>query len=164
MPETDEFKFIADENVGRLARLLRLLGFDTTFFRDGDDSRMVNLALIEKRIILTRDSHIRERRLVTGGRVRSLLILSDLRLEQLKQVDHELQLRDKVRPYSRCLECNRPLQPVAREEVTQRVPPYVLQTQEYYVECPQCRRVYWKGTHWKAMNRELAEIDIGVDQ
>jgi uncharacterized protein len=167
MEDSERIKFIADENVGRLAKLLRLLGFDTFFFKDGDDSRIVEIALNENRIILTRDSHISERRLILNQRVKLVLIHSDRRLEQLKQVEDELGLRNKSTPFRLCLECNLPLRPIPPEAARERVPPFVFQTQKNYTECPQCGRVFWKGTHWQAMTRQLLNIDIlstGVDQ
>jgi uncharacterized protein len=160
MPEIENIKFIADENAGGLVKLLRLLGFDTTFFHDGNDSRMVELALAEKRIILTRDTHIPERRLVASHQVNLVLIDSDNKLEQLQQVEKEFGLKNKMHPFTLCLECNRSLQPVNLEQIQDRIPPYVFRTQTEFLECPQCRRVYWKGTHWQAMNKKLKSLNI----
>jgi uncharacterized protein with PIN domain len=167
MPVIDDIRFIADENVGGLARILRLLGFNTTFFKDGQDSQLVNLALAENRIILTRDSHISERRLITSHQVRLVFIHSDNKLQQIKQVEEELNLKNQIQPFTLCLECNRALLPIDREEVRNRVPPYVFQTQMKYVECTLCRRIYWKGTHWQSMTKVLLNLNIvtsGVDQ
>ncbi len=144
--------------MGKLAKLLRLLGFDTTFFTGEDDSQMVNIAFREKRIVLTRDTHILERRIVTSGRVKALLIKTDNAEEQLKQVVRELNLQNKLKPFTLCLECNCSLVVREKEEVKDRVPPYVFQTQKEYMECPQCHRIYWKGTHWSAMTKRLERL------
>jgi uncharacterized protein len=151
-------KFIADENVGKLARLLRLVGYDTLFFKGENDSQLVAMALAGDRIILTRDTHVPLRRPIASGKIRAVLIRDDSPAKQMQQVMSELELKDKRQPFSLCLECNRPLRPLSREEVQDRVPPYVWQTQKEYVECPNCRRIYWKGTHWEAMTRVLANI------
>lgn len=126
---------------------------------------MVNIALAENRIILTRDTHILERRAVTNGKVKTLLVKSDNVEEQIKQVIHDLHLND-FKPFTLCLEDNQLLVARTRDEVKNRVPPYVWKTQEEYVECPQCHRIYWKGTHWDAMTKRLKKLiqDTGKDK
>jgi uncharacterized protein with PIN domain len=156
--ENTKPKFIADENVGKLAKLLRLLGYDTVFFTGKTDTQMVNIALVENRTILTRDTHILKRRLVTSGKVEAVLIKADNIEEQIKQVVDDLNLHNRIKPFTLCLECNQPLVMRIKEEVKDRVPPYVWQTQKEYVECPQCHRIYWKGTHWEAMTKRLEKL------
>ena len=151
-------RFIADSNVGRLARWLQIAGFDTLFVRGIDDNRLVRLALDEGRVLLTRDTEILKRRLVTSGRLRVILIEDDEVKAQLQQVLITLGLMDKLRPFSLCVECNEHLLPREREEVEELVPPYVFQTQTQFVQCPVCRRIYWRGTHWERMCRELEEL------
>ena len=148
-------RFIVDQNVGKLAKLLRLLGYDTVFFTGETDSQMVRIALSENRVILTRDTHILKRRLVTSGKVKAILIIADNINEQIQQVVTELGLHNRDNAFTLCLECNQPLLPLSKEEAEDRVPPYVWQTQKEYRECPHCHRIYWKGTHWEAMNRRL---------
>jgi uncharacterized protein len=148
-------RFIVDQNVGKLAKLLRLLGYDTVFFTGETDSQMVRIALSENRVILTRDTHILKRRLVTSGKVKAILIIADNINEQIQQVVAELGLNNRDNAFTLCLECNQPLLPLSKEEAEDRVPPYVWQTQKEYRECPHCHRIYWKGTHWEAMNRRL---------
>ncbi len=151
-------KFIVDCNVGKLARWLRIAGFDTLFFRDIDDNRLVRIALDEKRVLLTRDTHILERRVAASGRLKVLLIEDDNAKKQLRQVVTALNLAIEARPFTRCLQCNEPLLPREKDDVRELVPPYVFRTQEQYMQCPTCQRVYWRGTHWEKMNRELVEI------
>lgn len=119
---------------------------------------MVQIALAENRIILTRDTHILKRKLVTGGQVKAVLIKSDKIEEQIKQVVSDLNLCLSNQPFTICLECNVLLVPRSKEEVEEKVPPYVWQTQKEYVQCPRCRRIYWKGTHWEAMTRRLKKL------
>lgn len=155
MRQINAVRFIVDHNVGKLTRWLRMMGYDTLFFNGDDDSRMIATALAEGRVILTRDTRIMERRLVTTGRLKAILIGYETPELQIKQVIETLNLDIHFRPFSICLECNQPLAERNREQVRERVPPYVYQTQEQYMECPACHRIYWRGTHWQAMTRKL---------
>jgi len=148
-------KFIVDINVGKLARWLRIMGYDTLLFTGDDDWHMIVIALKEDRIIITRDTQIMKRRVVTSGRLKAIFITSDEPEQQIQQVIENLKLDCQLRPFTICLECNQPLLERSKQEVADRVPPYVLQTQSEYVECPACHRIYWKGTHWQAMTRKL---------
>ncbi len=156
-----EIKFIVDNNVGRLAKWLRIMGYDAILFPGDDDGEMVKIALAQGRVILTKDNQIMNRRLVTTGRLKALLIKDDDIKSQLRQVIAAFNLDYHYKPFSRCLECNQIL--VDREKATVEglVPPYVYRTQELYMECPSCHRLYWRGTHWKAMSRELDKMAKG---
>ena len=151
-------KFIVDSNVGRLARWLRIAGFDTVFINDLDDNRLVRLALSEGRVLLTKDTQILKRRVATTGRLKVILIESEEVKAQLCQVVKVLKLTEEIKPFTLCLECNQPLVPKDKEEVKELVPPYVFETQTQYMQCPACHRVYWRGTHWQRMSRELEKI------
>ena len=154
----DAPRFIADQNVGGLARCLRMLGFDTLFFDGKDDAEMVRLALDEGRVILTRDTHIMERKIVTSGRLKATLLVSDRPEEQIRQVTKSLGLKDSFCPFTICIEDNHPLEERSKETVRDRVPPYVFKTQQRYTECPHCHRIYWRGTHWQAMSVKLEKL------
>lgn len=151
-------KFIVDHNVGKLAKWLRMLGFDTVMFDAGDDSEMIAIALSQGRVLLTRDTEIMKRRLVTIGRLKVVLIGSEEPQQQASQVVQALKLGKESKPFTLCLECNQLLVKRSRQEVEGRVPPYVFQTQDEYMECPSCHRVYWKGSHWQAMTRKMEEL------
>lgn len=148
-------KFIVDENAGKLARWLRLMGYDTRLFSGDDDGQMVRIALTENRILLTRDRQIPKRKPVVTGRAKAILLGDDDPWLQLRQVIGSLKLDTQRQPFSICLECNEPLQPRERDAVRELVPPYVFQTRSQYMQCPRCRRVYWRGTHWEAMHQRL---------
>jgi uncharacterized protein with PIN domain len=148
-------KFIADENVGKLGRYLRRLGFDTLLFDGGEDREMLKQALAEGRVVLTRDTHIEKYGVAVSGRVRVVTFHTDNPGEQLKQVIETLDLDKEAAPLTRCLECNIPLEERSKDEIAERVPPFVLKTQKHYVECPGCKRVYWRGTHWRAMQDQF---------
>ncbi len=147
-----------DCNVGRLARWLRIAGFDTVFEKDIDDSRLVRRALAESRVLLTRDTGILQRRVAASGRLKVILIRDDSVKAQLAQVFSVLEIGDRLRPFTVCPECNGVLVPRAKHEVGELVPPYVFKTQEQFMQCPDCGRVYWRGTHWQRMAKELEEV------
>ncbi|MBM4446645.1 MAG: hypothetical protein FJ023_04740 [Chloroflexi bacterium] len=150
-----EIKFIVDNNVGKLGKWLRIMGYDTLLFTEEDDGKMVKVALAQDRVILTKDTQIMRRRLVTSGRLKAILIEDDDSKAQLQQIVGTLSLDYQFRPFSICLECNEDLIERDRDEVRDLVPPYVFNTQNLYMECPSCHRIYWRGTHWQAMSREL---------
>ncbi len=159
MRPLETIKFIADINVGKLARWLRILGYDTLLFKGQNDSDMVTLALAEDRIILTRDSNILKRRLINKGQVKAILIKSDKVEDQLEQVISDLNLVPQ--PFVICVECNEPLIERQKEQVQGRVPEYVFKTQNHYMECTVCHRIYWKGTHWQAMTDRINRLKKG---
>lgn len=151
-------KFIVDHNVGKLARWLRMMGHDSVFFTGEDDSSMVSQALTEGRILLTRDTGIMLRRIVATGRVRAILLESEVPEEQMRQIMSTFDLKNDARPFTICLEDNELLISATVESVEDRVPPYVFKTQTQYMECPTCGRVYWRGTHWLAMLHKLEKL------
>ena len=153
-----EIKFIVDNNVGKLAKWLRIMGYDALLFSGEDDGRMVKVALAQNRVILTKDREVMKRRLVTSGKLKAILIEGDDVEAQLHQVVEALGLDYHFSPFSICLECNQRLIEKDKDAVRDLVPPYVFKTQRLYMECPSCHRIYWRGTHWQAMNRELAKL------
>jgi len=146
-------KFLADEMLGRLAKWLRILGYDTLYHQHLDDNELVRLARAEGRLILTRDTKLTRRR-----GVRHLLIKSELVEEQLPQVLNDLGLvLDNL--FSRCVICNTPLKEMERSAAKEQVPPYVFRTQECFKLCPQCGRIYWRGTHWEGMKGRIEGLE-----
>jgi len=154
----DTLRFIVDSNVGKLAKWLRMLGYDAVFFDGEDDAYMIDRALKEGRVILTRDTQVMKRGVITSGRLKAILIDSDQPEPQVRQVIDTLHIDSQSRLFTVCLECNNPLEERSKEEVEQRVPPYVFQTQQQYMECPVCHRIYWRGTHWQAMVQKLERL------
>ncbi|MDH7487662.1 MAG: Mut7-C RNAse domain-containing protein [Anaerolineae bacterium] len=149
---TGEVRLLADAMLGKLAKWLRLLGYDTAYDPAWDDAAVVRLARAEGRVVLTRDRVLSERR-----GLRALLLTSDELEEQMAQIMNELHL-PPAEAGSRCSICNAPLQPVAKAEVAERLPPYVLRTQEVFHRCPRCDRVYWPGGHWARMQPVLNRL------
>jgi uncharacterized protein with PIN domain len=153
-----DIKLIADNNVGKLARWLRLIGYDTLLFKQKDDNKMIQAALNENRVILTKDNQFMRRRLVTGGKLKAIRIEQDDPRLQVKEVVQALNLNYHFKPFSLCLECNQELLARDKEEVQNRIPAHVFRIHTQYTECPACHRVYWQGTHWQAMVRKLQEL------
>ena len=141
-----EIKFVADVMVGKLARWLRVLGFDVIYSNVMDDDEIARLAESDDRIILTRDTGLAARHI----KAQCLLVESGDYKDQIRQVLHTLELKD-FEVFSRCLECNTPLQNVDKETVFEKVPPFVYLTQDRFAICPSCRRVFWHGTHANEM-------------
>ncbi len=156
-----ETRFIADVNVGKLAKWLRIMGYDTLFFRDIDDGNLVEIALAENRVLLTRDTHIMKRKVVAGGEVTAVLIEDDALKKQLALVMDQTGIDGQLR-FSRCIECNQPLEDRNKSDVAHLVPPHVYATQQQYMQCVLCGKVYWRGTHWERMERELKSL-VEVD-
>ncbi len=155
-------RFIVDTNVGKLARWLRMLGYDTLFINDIDDEELIAIGLKEKRVLLTKDTQIMLRRVVTSGRLKALLIVDDNPKAQLRQVVRATKL-DQERKFTLCLECNEPLVPKRKDEVQELVPSYVFKTQSNYYQCPTCHRIYWRGTHWQRMHQEVETL-MGTEE
>ena len=149
-----ELRFMADEMLGKLAKWLRTIGYDTVYYTGGGDSALVQRALAEGRVILTKDSHLVRRKLAR----KALFIRSDRPREQLKQVVEELGLDAQSRLFTRCLMCNRELADVKKECVQEKVPVYTYLTQDRFYECPGCGRVYWPGTHRDNMLQMINDI------
>lgn len=152
-------RFICDDHLGKLARYLRVGGFDTFYEKNIDNSRLIQISLDDKRYILTRDRRLLERRLVRY----SFFIESDAWQDQLKAVLKYFNLRIlQSQMFSRCLEDNGLLVPVEKEAIRAEVYPYTYQHHANYRRCPTCRRVYWSGSHIEAMIRRLTEAGIEI--
>lgn len=136
-------RFVVDVNLGRLARLLRLLGFDVWWSRDADDPTLVDVSLGQHRILLTRDRALLKRRAVTHG----LFVHSQHPEEQALEVLRRLDLRQRLAPFTRCIRCNGTLAAVPKDEVTDQLEPLTRRYYQDFSRCADCRRIYWAGSH-----------------
>lgn len=142
--EEDAPRFIADDQLGKLARWMRILGLDTLYFQEIEDRELIRAAVEEGRILLTRDTRIA----AEPRDAECLFVGSDNWIEQLRQILSAYDLRvSPEKLFTRCLLCNSPLSPIGKDDVKERVPPFVFRTQEEFVRCPTCDKIYWQGTH-----------------
>ena len=147
--------FIADKTLGKLAKWLRILGYDTVYWRSDDLAGLLRLAHEEGRALVTKDTKLYQGK----GSVRALLIREDNPFLQLQEVIRLFRLPVKHDMlFSRCLACNTPLEDVTPEEVKGEVPDYIFHTHQEFSRCPSCRKVYWAGTHYGHMARVVERL------
>jgi uncharacterized protein with PIN domain len=149
-----EPRFVVDVNVGRLARLLRLLGFDVHYDPGADDAELARISHDENRILLTRDRGLLARRTVTHG----LYVRAEKGPEQVIEVLGRLDLADRVAPFTRCLRCNGQLDDVSKAEVQEALAPLTRRYYDEFRRCRDCRRVYWRGSHQQRLAAQVREI------
>jgi hypothetical protein len=153
----EEKRFIADAHLGGLARLLRMAGFDTLYRNDLRDRDIADIALREHRVVLTRDRDLLMLRDITHG-----CYVHALKPEQqFVEIMARLALSNSLHPFSRCLECNAPLQTITKSQVLPPLPPAVQTSHEHFTHCTLCGRVYWEGSHWQRMQHLL---DAAIQQ
>ncbi len=151
-------RFIADVMLGSLARWLRILGFDTIYFRAIDDNELIKIARQQERILLTRDTGIARRKHIQ----QLILVHSNTTLEQLKEVlsalfpDSPIP-RFPISDVPRCPVCNGELAATAREAVADRIPEYVFLNATPFFTCRECGKVYWYGSHKKSIDKILKQ-------
>jgi uncharacterized protein with PIN domain len=153
MPTKSPPAFVADCHLGKLAKYLRMMGFDTLYFPSIDDDDLVSLATEEERIILSRD-----RELCARKKAPCLLLQPEDTVEQLKTVVAAYGLKTLNSPFSRCLVCNAPLQSIDKKEVSGRVPSKIEKFFSDFAICPECKKIYWHGDHYKRMKRLIETV------
>ncbi len=149
-----EARFILDVHLGRLAKYLRLCGFDTLFSSFYEDREIIDIARRENRIILTRDKLL----LKSAGDVLGYPVRSQYHDEQLREVFERFDLKARARLFTRCIACNTLLEDVRKEEIEDRL---LADTRRYYSvfrRCPGCDRIYWEGSHYENMKKSLSPL------
>ena len=151
--------FVVDGMLGTLAKWLRILGYDTLFDPGLNDHQLVRLARAEGRVLLTRDRGLARRRAITSILVQGVCLDEQIRQVLAESTPGTGALGVEIgRLAPRCPVCNDMLQAIDLETARALVPPYVAQTQRSFSQCPACRRVYWRGTHWQHMEEYLKAI------
>jgi hypothetical protein len=149
-----ELGFLADAHLGGLARFLRMLGFDTAHENALSDAVMQRLAHDERRVVLTRDRELLKCREILFG-----CLVRALRPEdQLREVAARYGLAAAGRPFTRCLHCNLPLEPVDKASIADRLPEQVRARHERFMRCHGCDRIYWPGSHYQRMQAVLRAL------
>ena len=147
-------RFILDVNLGKLAKRLRLLGFDSLYRNDYHDAEVVNIAVNEQRIVLTRDRRLLYVKHISHGYwVRAVDVKS-----QIDEVLRRFDLYDSIHPFVRCLVCNGLLAPVAKDDILNHLEPKTRLYYEVFHQCADCRRIYWEGSHMEDMRQRYASF------
>ena len=147
-------RFVADGHLGKLARHLRMAGFDTLWLNDSHDDAIVRISNAERRTILTRDKGMLRRADVERG----YFVRATESEAQLAEVVRALQLEPLLAPFTRCRECNTLLEDVERDAVIGRLPDKVRGFYDRFKRCVGCDRVYWEGTHYRRMRAILDRL------
>ncbi len=149
-----EIRFVVDVNLGKLAKLLRLLGFDTLYRNSFSDEEILAIGIQDNRIILSRDKLLLCHGEVSYGH----WVMAEHPYDQAKEVIDHYNLYDTIQPLSRCLVCNTILVAVEKSEIENRIPPRVRTWCEEFVLCPTCHRIYWKGSHYNHMMQWVSRV------
>lgn len=152
MNATQSLKFIADCHLGKLAKYLRMMGFDTLFFNSIDDDDLVKLSAEEDRVILTRDKLLHERKTSNTFYLHSIE-----HLEQLRELNKAFLIKNKMQK-PRCILCNVILAEIDKKEIADQLPKKVLKYFDFFETCPKCGRIYWHGSHYKRMMHTVESI------
>jgi hypothetical protein len=153
----DDSRFVVDGHLGRLAAYLRMLGFDTWYDRFADDAQLAAVASSERRILLTRDVGLLKRREVDLG----YCVRSDRPHDQLREVARRFALHSRFEPFQRCMNCNGRLCPVSKEIVFEMLPPHTRATKNEFSRCPDCGKVFWRGSHHARMQGWIEQLLSG---
>ena len=150
-------RFVADVNVGKLAKLMRLLGFDTAYENGWSDPDIAERAFKEQRIVLTKDRDLLKRKIISYGR----LVRSIKPWDQLAEIVHFFGLEKRISPFRICTLCNRTLVRVRKEEVIQELEPLTRIFFNEFTRCPGCGKVYWAGTHHERILEGIRSLEKG---
>ena len=145
-------RFVLDVHLRKLARRMRLMGFDVNYEADRDDQELAYIAERENRILLSRDRQLLMRRNVSRG----IIIRNDDPHRQIVEVLERLDLWDRVEPFSRCIECNGSIEDLPYNSddfirIRDRIPEGVLEWCSEYLQCSGCKKIYWKGSHFNKL-------------
>jgi uncharacterized protein len=154
-----DVRFVVDVHLGRLARLLRLLGLDARWSNDLDDATLSAIGETEHRVVLTRDRGLLKRRRVTHG----LFVHAEHPVDQAAEVVRRLDLAERLAPFTRCLRCGGRLAPVDKADVLDRLEPLTRRHFDEFHRCAACDQVYWRGSHHARLARLVEQIRAAAD-
>jgi hypothetical protein len=147
-------RFVLDTHLGKLAAHLRMLGFDSLYRNDCQDEELAHISASQQRTLLSRDRGLLKRSIVTQG----YLVREAQPAQQLMEVVNRFDLSRLIASFRRCLHCNALLQPVAKELISERLLPDTRRRYHQFHLCPECDRVYWKGSHYQRMTRLIERM------
>lgn len=148
--------FILDVHLGKLARMLRMLGFDVLYRNNYKDSEIIELALSENRIILTRDRRLLHAKVIDHG----YWVRATNPDEQLWEVIRRFDLSSQIKPFHRCLVCNGEIVEVEKGDVIERLEPKTIRYYDRFYLCTSCCKVYWQGSHYERMREKLSKVTL----
>lgn len=149
-------KFLTDGMLGKLTRWLRLLGYDVKYSRSLNDEQLIEIAKRESRILLTRD--LKLYRQATVQKINSFFVERTTEAKKLASLAKRFNLKlDFDVTVSRCPKCNAQIKPIAKEEITGKVPETTASYYDEFWKCLNCEKIYWQGAHWKRINKTLEE-------
>src|SRR5262245_2056453 len=152
-----QVRFVLDVHLGKLARYLRLMGFDSLYRNDFSDEQLTSLSSAESRILLTRDRGFLKRNVVTHG----YCVRDTQPKRQLSEVLQRFDLFGSIHPFERCLRCNGPLEEIEKEKIQDRLLPGTRQHFEEFRICPICYQIYWRGSHRERMEQFIQQVIQG---
>jgi uncharacterized protein with PIN domain len=147
-------KFILDVHLGKLAKILRMLGFDTFYKNDYNDREIINISKTDNRIILTSDCGILKNKSVTHG----CYIRSEQPYEQAQEVLQRFDLFSQIKTFHRCMICNGVIESVSKESILSEIPPKTAKYYKKFYKCSDCGKIYWKGSHYFNMKEKIEQI------
>jgi len=151
--------FILDVHLGKLAKYLRMLGFDALYRNDNDDPEIIRISLSEHRIILTRDIGLLKVKTVTHA----YFVRSQHPKGQLAEVMKYFDLYQAIDPFNRCIKCNGQLEPVEKGKIIHRLEPLTIKYFKEFYRCTDCQSIFWEGSHYEHMQRFIQAIKDSVD-
>ena len=147
-------RFVADVHLGKLAKYLRMAGFDTLYENDSSDPELIQIALQQKRILLTRDKGLlKDKRLTHGYLVRA----TDPK-EQIREILERFDLFSKMKPFTICLECNGLIASIEKRKIADKLLPKTRRYYKRFFSCSRCERIFWKGSHFDRMSNFLLNL------
>lgn len=152
-----ETRFVVDVHLGKLARHLRMLGFDTAYDREWDNAMLIDLSLGQKRIVLTRSLELLKQKRVTHG----YWLRHHEPKQQLREVLCALDLYKQVQAFTRCMDCNGSIQKADKAVIRDRVDPDIFQRFKEFNQCRDCGKVYWHGSHHERMQQLIRKLCHG---
>ncbi|AFY75566.1 MAG: Mut7-C ubiquitin/RNAse domain-containing protein [Hydrococcus sp. C42_A2020_068] len=153
-PLPEVARFVLDVHLGKLASLLRMLGFDTLYRNDYEDAELAQISALEDRILLTRDKGVLMRSLVTYG----YYVRETNPEKQVVEVLRHFNLFDAIKPFQRCMRCNGNIKPIDKASIVDLVPSRISREIEEFHCCTGCSQIYWQGSHFQRMERAIERL------
>ena len=147
-------KFLLDEQLGKLAPTMRLLGLDSVYCKNRPAREKIEIAEKEKRIILTRTTALLKNKRVTRG----YWVRSSAAMEQAAEVLKRFDLYSLIKPFSRCLLCNGCVEPVEKRDIEDKLPPRTREAYNQFFQCRRCLQLYWKGSHYRRLKAKIEQL------